>query len=72
MIDDLVSTSPWTPRGIAILGSAQPQDASGTEKFGPGWDAVWIRILPSREISWRIEAPPFSEGSFKARTIAQA
>ena len=72
VIDDLVRTSPWTPRGIEIRGRAELQDAGGSEKFGTGWDAVWIRILPRRVVSWGIEAPPFSEGSFQARTIVQA
>ena len=70
VIDDLVSASPWTPRGIEIRGKAELQDAGGTEKFGPGWDAAWVRILPERVISWGIEAPPFAQGSRKARTIA--
>jgi pyridoxamine 5'-phosphate oxidase family protein len=70
VIDDLVSASPWTPRGIEVRGKAELQDSGGTEKFGPGWDAQWVRILPERVISWGIEAPPFSEGSFQARTIA--
>ena len=72
VIDDIVSTSPWTPRGIEIRGRAELQDTGGTEKFGPGWDGAWVRIVPERVISWGIEAPPFGEGSFKARTIGQA
>ena len=69
VIDDLASISPWTPRGIEVRGRAELQDAGGAEKFGPGWDQVWIRIVPERVISWGIEAPPFAERSRKARTI---
>ena len=68
VIDDLASVSPWTPRGIEIRGRAELQDTGG-EKFGPGWDSSWVRIVPERVMSWGIEAPPFTEGSTNARTI---
>ena len=69
VIDDVASTEPWTPRGIEIRGTAELKDAGG-EKFGPGRDAQWVRIVPERLISWGIEAPPFTEGTLRARTIA--
>ena len=72
VIDDLASTNPWTPRGIEIRGRAEIQDAGGTEKFGPGWDAAWVRIVPERVISWGIAAPPFTEGSFTARSVGKS
>ncbi|MGH7667536.1 MAG: PPOX class F420-dependent oxidoreductase [Candidatus Dormibacteria bacterium] len=67
-IDDLVSVNPWTPRGIEIRGRAELLD-SGGERFGPGWDASFVRIVPERVISWGVEAPPFTEGSFTARSV---
>jgi pyridoxamine 5'-phosphate oxidase family protein len=70
VIDDLVSASPWTPRGIEIRGTAELQDAGG-DRFGPGWDRAWVRITPARVVTWGIEAPPFTEGSFQARSIRQ-
>lgn len=70
VIDDLVSVSPWTPRGIEIRGTAELQDAGG-ERFGPGWDRVWVRISPERIVTWGIEAPPFTRGSAHARSIAR-
>jgi pyridoxamine 5'-phosphate oxidase family protein len=72
VIDDLASTKPWTPRGIEIRGKAELQDTGGTEKFGPGWDAAWVRIVPERVITWGIAAPPFTEGSFTARSIGKS
>jgi pyridoxamine 5'-phosphate oxidase family protein len=70
VIDDLASVDPWTPRGLEVRGTAELHD-SGGEKFGPGWDAAWIRIVPERVISWGIEAPPFTEGSSRARSVAR-
>jgi pyridoxamine 5'-phosphate oxidase family protein len=69
VIDDLQSVNPWTPRGIEIRGRAELQDSGGEKKFGPGWDASWVRIAPERVTSWGIEAPAFTEGSRSARTI---
>jgi pyridoxamine 5'-phosphate oxidase family protein len=70
VIDDLVSVSPWTPRGIEVRGTAALHDSGGTERFGRGWDEAWIRIVPERVVSWGVEALPFSEGSRSARSIA--
>ncbi|HKX03545.1 MAG TPA: PPOX class F420-dependent oxidoreductase [Methylomirabilota bacterium] len=69
VIDDLASVSPWTPRGIEIRGTAELQDAGGVERFGPGWYGAWVRITPERIVTWGIEAPPFTESSFQARSI---
>lgn len=68
-IDDLVSVNPWTPRGLEVRGTAELHDSGGTERFGPGWDEVWVRIRPERVVSWGIEAPPFTEGGRSARSI---
>ena len=69
VIDDLVSTNPWTPRGIEIRGKAELH-SDGGQKFGPGWDSAWIRIVPRRIVSWGIEGAPFSAGSRKARSVS--
>lgn len=68
-IDDLVSVNPWTPRGIEVRGKAELQESGGTERFGPGWDASWVRIIPERVTSWGIEAAAFSAGSRRARSV---
>lgn len=72
VIDDLVSTNPWTPRGIEVRGIAELRDSGGAAKFGPGWDEAWVRILPQRVNSWGIEAAPFTQGSRSGRSIPPA
>jgi len=68
VIDDLASTQPWTPRGIEVRGRAELHEEGG-QKFGPGWDAAWLRIRPHRIISWGVEGPAFSEEGRRARTV---
>lgn len=72
VIDDLASVDPWSPRGLEVRGTAELQDSGGVERFGRGWDGAWVRIVPERVISWGIEAPPFTEGSFRARSIPRS
>jgi pyridoxamine 5'-phosphate oxidase family protein len=68
VVDDLASVNPWTPRGIEIRGRAELHPEGG-EKFGPGWDSAWIRILPERIVSWGINSPAFSAGGRSARSV---
>lgn len=68
VIDDLASVQPWTPRGIEVRGRAELHEDGG-EKFGPGWDSAWLRILPKRIVSWGIEGHAFSEEGRSARTV---
>jgi len=70
VIDDLESVNPWTPRGIEVRGRAELH-AEGGEKFGPGWDSAWIRILPQRIVSWGIEGAPFSAAGRSARSVSR-
>ena len=70
-MDDLVSTDPWTPRGIEIRGRAELYESGGEERFGGGgWDSVWFAVVPQRIISWGIEGPAFSEAGRSARSVA--
>ena len=69
VVDDLQSVNPWTPRGIEIRGQAELHSEGG-DRFGPGWDSVWIRILPQRIISWGIEGAAFSAGGRSARSVS--
>jgi len=71
VIDDLASVTPWTPRGIEVRGQAELHSAGG-EKFGPGWDSVWIRIVPRRIVSWGIDGAPFSPAGRHARSVGKA
>jgi pyridoxamine 5'-phosphate oxidase family protein len=60
VVDDLVSTDPWTPRGMEMRGRAELHEEGGTERFGAGWDAAWLSVVPRRVVSWGIEGPAFS------------
>jgi pyridoxamine 5'-phosphate oxidase family protein len=53
VVDDLLSTRPWRPRGIRIYGTAETQHTEG--QFGPG---AYIRITPTTSWSWGIEPEP--------------
>ena len=50
VIDDLVSTNPWTPRGLRVYGTAELVQRSG--QFGPG---TYMRITPDVSWSWNLE-----------------
>src|SRR5712691_4795813 len=70
VIDDLESVNPWTPRGIEVRGRAELHSEGG-EKFGPGWGAAWIRIVPRRIVSWGIEGRAFSTSGRHARSVGE-
>ncbi len=53
VVDDLATTNPWRPRGVTIRGRAEIY-ATGGERMGPGFDAMLIRITPSKITSWGI------------------
>lgn len=72
VVDDLVSMSPWTPRGIEVRGRAELNEHGGHQRFGGGgWDNVWIRVVPERIISWGINGPSFSEAGRSARSVGR-
>jgi pyridoxamine 5'-phosphate oxidase family protein len=54
VIDDLVSTNPWTPRMLEIRGRAEAVDTGGAD-LGPGFGEAFIRIYPERVNSFGIE-----------------
>jgi pyridoxamine 5'-phosphate oxidase family protein len=65
VVDDLLSTKPWRPRGIRIYGTAELVHIDG--QFGPG---AYIRITPTISWSWGVE--PQMEGGFRPhRTVHQ-
>ncbi len=51
VVDDLVSTQPWRPRGIEIRGDAEALQ-SGGKKVNPGFDEEMFRIKPRRIFTW--------------------
>ena len=54
VVDDIASTDPYRPRGIEVRGTADLQ-APGGGPAGP--DEPWVRIMPSRIVSWGIDDP---------------
>jgi pyridoxamine 5'-phosphate oxidase family protein len=55
VIDDLVSTDPWTPRYLRIYGNAELVERQG--QFGPG---AYMRITPTISWSFNLEGRPFT------------
>jgi pyridoxamine 5'-phosphate oxidase family protein len=55
VIDDLVSTQPWTPRYLRIYGTAELVERAG--QFGP---ANHMRITPTTSWSFNLEGRPFA------------
>jgi pyridoxamine 5'-phosphate oxidase family protein len=53
VVDDLVSTNPWTPRMLEIRGRAEALPTGG-RSLGPGFGDPIIRIHPERVISFGI------------------
>ena len=65
VIDDLVSTDPWTPRGLRVYGTAELVQRAG--RFGPG---TYMRITPDISWSWNLEGRAYgSGGSGPLRTV---
>jgi pyridoxamine 5'-phosphate oxidase family protein len=58
VVDDLASTSPWTPRGVTVRGQAEIRSQGG-EHLGPGFDSTVIVITPASIVSWGIDSPAF-------------
>ena len=72
VVDDLASTTPWTPRGIEVRGHAELNQEGGHQRFGGGgWDNVWIRIVPERIVSWGLNRPAFSDAGRSARSVGK-
>lgn len=55
VVDDLVSTDPWTPRMLEIRGPAEAV-AAGGEDLGPGFGGAFIRIHPAKINAYGIES----------------
>jgi pyridoxamine 5'-phosphate oxidase family protein len=54
VVDDLVSTDPWTPRMVEIRGRAEALSAGGSA-LRPGFGEAMIRIHPDRVNVFGIE-----------------
>jgi len=62
VIDDLVSTDPWQPRGIEVRGRAETLDG----------DRPKIRIHPERIVSWGLESHDINERHARSVGTARA
>ena len=71
VVDDVISTDPWTPRGIELSGRARINTAGG-EQLGPGFGPTWVRIVPTWITSWGIEAPPLERPYSRAVSVSHA
>jgi pyridoxamine 5'-phosphate oxidase family protein len=54
VVDDLVSTGPWTPRFLRVYGTAELIERAG--QFGAG---TYMRITPDISWSWNLDGRPF-------------
>ncbi len=54
VVDDLVSTDPWTPRMLEIRGRAEAVPDGGAD-LGPGFGDAFIRIVPEKLNSFGID-----------------
>jgi pyridoxamine 5'-phosphate oxidase family protein len=54
VVDDLVSTDPWTPRMLEIRGRAEAI-ATGGADLGAGFGDAFIRLYPEKVNSFGIE-----------------
>lgn len=59
VVDDLVSTDPWTPRMIEIRGTVETFPEGG-EHLSSRVSGPWIRITPKRVFSFGINPEPHS------------
>ncbi len=65
IVDDVLTGEDgqrWLPRGIEIRGRAEAH-ATGGEQLGPGYDPAFIRIVPTRIISWGINGEDYQPDS---------
>jgi pyridoxamine 5'-phosphate oxidase family protein len=54
VVDDLVSTDPWTPRMLEIRGHAEAVVSGGAD-LGPGFGDAFIRLYPEKINSFGID-----------------
>jgi pyridoxamine 5'-phosphate oxidase family protein len=60
VVDDLVSTDPWTPRFLRVYGTAERMERPG--RFGPG---TYLRITPEISWSWNLEGRPYGDDALR-------
>jgi pyridoxamine 5'-phosphate oxidase family protein len=61
VVDDLVSTDPWTPRFLRVYGTAELIERAG--RFGSG---AYMRITPEISWSWNLDASPYGDDAVRS------
>jgi len=61
VVDDLVSTDPWTPRFLRVYGTAELIERRG--RFGPGH---YMRITPEISWSWNLDGRPYGDDAVQS------
>ena len=61
VVDDLVSTDPWTPRFLRVYGTAELIERPG--QFGPG---PYMRITPEISWSWNLDGRPYGDDALQS------
>jgi len=56
VVDDLMSTDPWTPRFLRVYGTAELIERPG--QFGSG---PYMRITPEISWSWNLDGRPYGD-----------
>jgi pyridoxamine 5'-phosphate oxidase family protein len=56
VIDDVVSTDPWTPRFVRVYGVADTVERDGSAGHGQ-----YLRIAPVVSWSWNLDGRPFGD-----------
>jgi pyridoxamine 5'-phosphate oxidase family protein len=65
VVDDLVSTNPWSPRFLRVYGTADVVERTG--QFGR---SVYLRIKPTLSWSWHLDGRPAQDQEFApTRTV---
>jgi len=57
VVDDLLTTNPWTPRGVRVYGTGELVQHAG--RMGPG---MYMRIAPEISWSWNLAGKPYGGG----------
>ena len=60
VVDDLVSTDPWTPRFLRVYGTAELTEL--TERPGRFGAGPYLRITPEISWSWNLDGRPYGGG----------
>jgi pyridoxamine 5'-phosphate oxidase family protein len=62
VVDDVVTSTPWTPRFVRVYGTARP-----VRRDGPSGSGEYLQMTPTVSWSWNLEGRPFSGGGEQFR-----